>query len=86
MERNEAISWAVASVVWIAALAVLLWLASGEYRRGRPLLRWAAPWVATGLVLWVMVAGATRWVERKLGESTSRALRATRPHSASRSP
>jgi len=86
MERNEAISWAVATGVWIAVLALLLWLASRERRRGRPLLRWAAPWVAAGLAFWVMVAGATRWVERRLNESTSRALRATRPHSGSRSP
>jgi hypothetical protein len=86
MEHNEAISWGVATGVWIAVLALLLWLASHERRRGRPLLRWAAPWATAGLVFWVVVAGATRWVERKLNESTARSLRATRPHSGSKSP
>lgn len=83
MDRNDAIAWAVASGVWIAVLALLLWLAAAS-RSGQGALRWAWPRLAVGLALWVAVFGATRWAERALGlrgESTARAVRSTRPHS-----
>jgi len=89
VERNDAIAWAVASAVWIAMLAVLLWLASRERRGPGPLLRWAWPRAAAGLLLWVAVFGATRWAERRLGlrpESPARAVRSNGAHSGSRSP
>jgi hypothetical protein len=53
LERNDAIAWAVATGVWIAVLALLLWLASRERRGVGPWLRWLGPRVAGGLALWV---------------------------------
>ncbi len=87
MERDDAIAWAVATGVWIGLLALFTWLASRERRRRGPALRWAGPRVAAGLALWAAVFGATRWAERKLGlrgESHTRAVRSTGPHSGSR--
>jgi len=87
MDRNDAIAWAVASGVWIAVLVLLLWLAAAARSR-QGALRWAWPRLAAGLVLWVAVLAATRWVERGLGlrgESATRAVR-SRPHSGSRGP
>jgi hypothetical protein len=89
MERNDAIAWAVATGVWIACLAGLLWLASRERRTQRPLLRWVGPLAAAGLGLWVLAFGATRWAEHRIGlraESPARAVRSTGPHSGSRTP
>jgi hypothetical protein len=87
MDRDDAIAWAVATGVWIGVLALLTWLASRERRSPGTALRWAAPRMAAGLALWVMVFGATRWAERWLGlrgESHTRAVRSTGPHSGSR--
>ena len=84
MDRNDAIAWAVATGVWLAVLALFLWLAAGKRSR-RGALRWAWPRLTAGLVLWLAVFGATRWAERSLGlrgESTARAVRPTRAHSA----
>lgn len=89
MDRNELIAWTVASGVWSAVLALLLWLASRERRRAGPLLAWAGPRLAAGLALWMAVVGATRWAEGRLGlraESPTRAVRSTGPHTGSRSP
>ena len=89
MERNDAIAWAVASGVWIACLAVLLWLASRERQVKTPLLRWVGARAAAGLGLWVLVFGATRWAEHRLGlraESPGRAVRSAGAHSGSRTP
>ena len=89
MERNDAIAWAVATGVWLAVLAVLLWLASRERRSVGPWVRWLGPRIAGGLALWVAVFGATRWVERKLGlhvESHHRAVRSVGSHPGSRAP
>ncbi len=89
MERNDAIAWALASAVWIAVLAVLLWVASRERRGASPLLRWAGLRAAAGLMLWVAVFGATRWAERRFGlrpESPARAVRSNGAHSGSRPP
>lgn len=88
MDRNDAIAWAVATGVWLGALAVLLWLASAERSRASA-LRWVWPRLAAGLALWVAVFGATRWAERTLGirESGARAMRSREgPHPASRPP
>jgi len=89
MERNDAIAWAVASVVWITALGLFLLLASRERGRTGRLFRWVGPRVAAGLVLWVAVFAATRWAERRVGlrpESTARAVRSTGAHPGSRVP
>ena len=89
MERNDAIAWAVATGVWIAVLALLVWLASRERRGVGPWLRWLGPRVAGGLALWVAVFGATRWAERKLGlraESHPRAVRSVGSTPESRAP
>ena len=89
LERNDLIAWAVATLVWTAVLALLLWLASRERRGGASWLGWLGPRIAVGLVLWVAVFGATRWAERKLGlrsESQARAVRSSGPHSGSRAP
>lgn len=89
LERNDAIAWAVATGVWMAVLALLLWLASRERRGGGPWVRWLGPRIAVGLLLWVAVLGATRWAERRLGlrlESRARAVRSSGPHSGSRAP
>jgi len=89
MERNDAIAWAVATGVWLAVLALLVWLASRERRGGGPWARWLWPRIAGGLALWVAVFGATRWAERKLGlrtESHARAVRSSGSHSGSRTP
>ncbi|MGZ3445048.1 MAG: hypothetical protein ACXWLP_14170 [Myxococcaceae bacterium] len=87
MDRNDAIAWAVASGVWLAVLALLLWLAAAGRSRVS-VARWMWPRVAAGLALWVAVFGATRWAERKLGgvESGARAVRSTSPHRGSRTP
>ncbi|HET6982794.1 MAG TPA: hypothetical protein VFI53_11680 [Myxococcaceae bacterium] len=89
MERNDAIAWAVATGVWIGVLGLLLWLASRERPRTVRWLRWFGPRMAGGLALWVVVFGATRWAERKLGlraESHPRAVRSSGAQSGSRSP
>jgi len=89
MERNDAIAWAVATGVWLAVLALFLWLASRERRSVGPWVRWLGPRIAGGLALWMVVFGATRWVERKVGghpESQPRAVRSATPHSGSRTP
>jgi hypothetical protein len=89
MEHNDAIAWAVASGVWIACLALLLWLASRERRVKTQFLRWAGPRVAAGLGLWVLAFGATRWAEHRLGfrsESLSRPVRSAGAHTGSRAP
>jgi len=89
MEHNDAIAWAVASGVWIACLALLLWLANRERRVKSPLLRWLGPRAAAGLGLWVVAFGATRWAEHRLGlraESPSRAVRSPGAHSGSKTP
>ena len=89
MERNDAIAWAVATGVWLAVLALFLWLASRERRSVGPWVRWLGPRIAGGLALWVVVFGATRWAERKVGghpESQPRAVRSATPHSGSRTP
>ena len=88
MDRNDAIAWAVASGVWIAVLAILVWIAAPARSR-KELLRWAWPRLAAGLALWVAVFGGTRWAERALGlrgDPAARAVRSTRPHSGSRGP
>ncbi|HUM11681.1 MAG TPA: hypothetical protein VLT82_12080 [Myxococcaceae bacterium] len=87
MDRDDAIAWAVATVVWICVLALFTWLASRERRRSGRMLGWVGPRVAAGLALWVAVFGATRWAERRLGlrgESPTRGVRSTSPHSGSR--
>jgi len=89
MERNDAIAWAVATGVWMAVLALLLWLASRERRSVGTWRRWLAPRIAGGLALWIAAFGATRWAERKLGgrpESPVRAVRSGGAHSGARSP
>jgi hypothetical protein len=89
MEHNDAIAWAVASGVWIACLAVLLWLASRERRVRSSFLHWVGPRAAAGLGLWVVAFGATRWAEHRLGlraESPGRAVRSPGAHSGSRAP
>ena len=89
MERNDAIAWAVATGIWIGALALLLWLASRERPGTGRWLHWFGPRVAAGLALWVVIFGATRWAERKLGfrgESHPRVVRSAGAHSTSRSP
>ena len=89
MEHNDAIAWAVASVVWIAALGLLVFLASRERGGTGPLFRWVGPRVVAGLALWVAVFAATRWAERRVGlrpESTARAVRSTGAHPGSRVP
>ena len=89
MERNDAIAWAVATVIWVAVLALLLWLASRERRGVGPWVRWLGPRIAGGLALWVAVFGATRWVEGKLGlraESHHRPVRSVGSHTGFRAP
>jgi hypothetical protein len=89
MERNDAIAWAVATAVWVALLALLLWLASRERPGTGRWLHWFGPRIAAGLALWVVAFGATRWAERKLGfraESHPRVVRSAGAHSGSRSP
>ena len=89
MERNDAIAWAVATGVWIAALGVLRWLASRERPSTVRWLRWFCPRMAGGLALWVAAFGATRWAERKLGvqaESRPRAVRSSGAHSGAKLP
>lgn len=89
VERNDAIAWALATGVWIAVLALFLWLASRERRGVGPWLRWLGPRIAGGLALWVVVFGATRWAERKLGlraESHPRAVRSAGQRSGARAP
>ncbi len=89
MNRDDAIAWAVATVVWIAVLAGLLLLWSREHRPGSRVFAWLGPRLAAGLALWAFAFGATRWVERKLGhlgESQARAVRSTQLHSGSRTP
>jgi len=89
MERNDAIAWAVATGVWLAVLALLLWLGSRERRSVGPWVRWLGPRIAGGLALWVAVFGATRWAERRLGthpESHHRTVRSVGAHSGSRGP
>ena len=89
MEHNDVIAWAVASGVWIACLALLLWLASRERRVKTQFLRWVGPRAAAGLALWVLAFGATRWAEHRLGfraESPSRPVRSAGAHTGSRAP
>ena len=89
MDRNDAIAWTVATGVWLAVLAVLLWLTIRERRPGPRVFAWLGPRVAAGLALWAFAFGATRWVERRLGlrsESPARAVRSNGPHSGSRTP
>lgn len=89
LDRNDAIAWGVATGVWVAVLALLLWLASRERRGVGPWLRWLGPRIAGGLALWVAVFGATRWAEHKLGlrsESHPRPVRSAGQHSGARAP
>jgi hypothetical protein len=77
VEKNDAIAWALATFVWLGALALFIWLAVREQsqsttQRPASLRVWIGTRVAAGVAIWAVAFGGARWLERRLEQSPIR--------------